>query len=151
MFLIPTMINMKKSRPVQQAVQHAITDGKTAVPQVEEMTVRLGYIKGNMSLTRKVMRFGIHLNLLLGIIKRIKSHQKTPVKMIFFATLADIFGSLYFLFDHPLYFTKTGFVKSVSPALQDRISWYSEFWWLLQCICEIFCKVVEIQDLQKDI
>ena len=68
MFLIPTMINMKKSRPVKQAVQHAITDGKTAVPQVEEMTVRLVYIKGNMSLTRKVMRFGIPLNLLLGMI-----------------------------------------------------------------------------------
>ena len=109
MFLIPTMVNMRKGQ-----VQHAIKDGKPGIPKVEDMTVRLGYIKANMSLTRKVMRFGVPLNLLLGIIKRIKSHQKTPVKMIFFATLADIFGSLYFLFDHPLYFTKTGFVKSWS-------------------------------------
>jgi len=97
----------------------------------EEMTVRLGYIKANMSLTRKVMRFGIPLNMLLGIIRRFKEHQKKEVKMIFFQTMADIFGSLYFIFDHPLYFAKTGFVKSWSPALQDRISWWSEFWWLL--------------------
>jgi hypothetical protein len=67
MFLIPTMVNMRKGK-----IEHAITDAKTSGPKVEEMTVRLGYIKGNMSLTRKVMRFGIPLNMLLGIIKRIK-------------------------------------------------------------------------------
>ena len=52
------------------------------------------------------------------------------------------------MFDHPLYFTRTGFVKSWSPALQDRVGWWSEFWWLLQCICEILCNVVAIQDMQ---
>ena len=73
---------MKKGK----AVQHAITDGKSLSPAVktEEMTVRLGYIKANMSLTRKVMRFGVPLNLLLGMVKRFKQHQKTEVKMIFF-------------------------------------------------------------------
>jgi hypothetical protein len=87
------------------------------VAKTEELTVRLGYIKANMSLTRKVMRFGLPLDFLLGIIKRFRQNQKSEVKMIFFQTIADIFGSLYNLFDHPLYFCKTGFVKSWSPEL----------------------------------
>ena len=84
-----------------------------------------------MSLTRKVMRFGQQIPILIGILKRFKAHRAKKVKMIFVQTLADIFGSLYFLFDHPLYFTNTGFLKTWSPELKDRIGWWSEFWWLL--------------------
>tara|TARA_B110000285_G_C14927311_1_gene515651 strand:+ start:74 stop:412 length:339 start_codon:yes stop_codon:yes gene_type:complete len=82
MFLIPTLNQMKKGK----AVQHAITDGRSSSSSIktEELTVRLGYIKANMSLTRKVMRFGVPLNLLLGIVKRFRQNQKGEVKMIFF-------------------------------------------------------------------
>jgi hypothetical protein len=97
-----------------------------------------------MSLTRKVMRFGQQIPILIGILKRFKAHRAKKVKMIFVQTLADIFGSLYFLFDHPLYFTNTGFLKTWSPELKDRIGWWSEFWWLLQCICEIMVHTVII-------
>ena len=67
-------------------MQHAITDGRSSssVAKTEELTVRLGYIKANMSLTRKVMRFGVPLELLLGMIKRFRQNQKSEVKMIFF-------------------------------------------------------------------
>ena len=70
--------------------------------------------------------------------------------MIFFQTMADIFGALYFLFDHPMYFHKIGLV-TFPPELATRISWWSEFWWLLQSICEVMCHVVAIQDMQVNL
>jgi len=67
-----------------------------------------------MGLTRKVMRFGLIIPIILGIIRRIRENAIKPVKNLILATIADIGGAFYFLLDHPLYFTKIGFVKSWS-------------------------------------
>lgn len=111
---------------------------------------KIAIIRGSMGMTRKIMRFGLEIPIIIGIIKRIKQHNKSPQKMIFIQTLADIFGALYFIFDHPLYFTKTGFLRGWSKELQDRIGWWSEVWWLLQTILEIACHVVAINDMEKE-
>ena len=75
---------------------------------------KLGFLKTNMGLTRKVMRFGLIIPIILGMIRRFRENAIKPVKNFILATIADIGGALYFLLDHPLYFTKIGFIKSWS-------------------------------------
>ena len=53
MFLIPTIKNMQ-------------------VQGFKRLIEKLGIIKSNMSLTRKVLRFGMQIPILLGIIKRFR-------------------------------------------------------------------------------
>ena len=65
---------------------------------------RLEKVQANMSLTRKVLRFGKPLPLIKAIIDRLKAHEKKPVRNILLRTLSDFFLALYFLSDHPLYF-----------------------------------------------
>jgi len=48
--------------------------------------------------------FGLPIPLIKGIMDRIKEHEKTPQRMIFWRTISDISLALYFLTDHPLYF-----------------------------------------------
>ena len=77
------------------------------------------------------MRFGGEISGLLGIIKRFQQHKISPVKMIFFQTMADIFGILYNLMDHPLYFIKVGFIKSWTPAQISKWDWYTDLMWFI--------------------
>ena len=67
--------------------------------------------------------------------------------MIYIQTLADIFGAGYFLFDHPLYFTKMGFVTTWSVDKQWNYEWTSELSWLLQCFLEVILHIVSIGDM----
>jgi hypothetical protein len=65
---------------------------------------RLDKLRGNMSLTRKVLRFGKPLPLIKAIMDRFKAHEKKPVRNILLRTISDISLALYFASDHPLYF-----------------------------------------------
>ena len=68
------------------------------------MKERLDKLGSNMSLTRKVLRFGKPLPLLKAIMDRTTDHQKKPVRNFWMRNLDDFFLILYFLTDHPLYF-----------------------------------------------
>jgi hypothetical protein len=83
----------------------------TQGPAYIDLKERLEKLAGNMSLTRKVLRFGKPLSLVKSIMDRIKQHEKSPVRMVFWRTLSDISLILYFLTDHPLYFHKIGLIK----------------------------------------
>jgi len=98
---------------------------------LEKMAAKMLIIKANMSLTRKVMRFGMQIPIALNIAKRFEQHKKEPVKYIYLQTLADIFGALFFCFDHPMYFVNTGFIKNWTDKRKQLISWLCEIWWLL--------------------
>ena len=97
------------------------------------------------------MRFGGEIGIILGIIRRFKENQVNPVKMIFFQTLGDLFGLLYLLLDHPLYFVKVGFIKGWSKAKLSTWDWYTDLMWFFQVLCEILCHIVAIQDMQKNL
>lgn len=51
--------------------------------------------------------------------------------MLFLQTLADFFGLLYIMMDHPLYFVKVGFLKSWSPEFTKKWDFYTDLMWLL--------------------
>jgi galactose mutarotase-like enzyme len=61
------------------------------------------------------MRFGIEIPVIIDIYNRYKLNKKNPVKMFLAQTLSDIFDILFNLGDHPMYFIRTGFMKSWSP------------------------------------
>jgi hypothetical protein len=69
-----------------------------------DMKDRLDKLSGNMSLTRKVLRFGCPIPLFLGILNRLKENEKKPQRMVLTRTISDTMLILYFLTDHPLYF-----------------------------------------------
>lgn len=50
----------------------------------EDAANRFALLKANMSLTRKVMRFGGEISIILRMIRRFKENQTNPVKMMFF-------------------------------------------------------------------
>ena len=82
--------------------------------------------------------------MILKIIQRFKDNQVKPVKMMFFQTLADLFGLLYLLMDHPLYFVKVGFVKSWAPEFTKKWDWYTDLMWVIQTAIEIPLHLVAI-------
>ena len=96
-----------------------------------------------MSLTRKVLRFGKPLPLVKAIYDKVKENEKKPVRMLFFRILSDISLMLYFLTDHPLYFNRIGLIKLDKKVL-DKIDWINNIFWLLNCIFDIMCDVVEL-------
>jgi hypothetical protein len=69
-----------------------------------DLVQRLTKLRGSMSQTRKVMRFGLEIPLIKGIRERLIQHEKSPVRMIFWKTISDISLILYFFTDHPMYF-----------------------------------------------
>lgn len=97
-----------------------------------------------MSLTRKIMRFGSGISILLRMLQRFKDSQNAPVKLMFFTTLADLFGLLYVLMDHPMYFVKVGFLKSWSPEKAARWDKYTDLMWFLEVMIQIPLHMVSI-------
>ena len=65
-------------------------------------------VERNCSLTRKVLRFGMEIPIIIGIVKRYRAKKE---KLFFLKTLADIFDIVYLMLDHPQYFHNTGFAK----------------------------------------
>jgi hypothetical protein len=49
----------------------------------DSLVGQLGIMKGSMSLTRKLFRFGGYFPTIVNIIKRFKENQKSPVKMLY--------------------------------------------------------------------
>ena len=74
MFLVPTLQDYRASKPIPQETDRML------VTAIEKLAI----VKNQMSLTRKVLRFGQELPLLIGILRRFKEHSEKPVKMIFF-------------------------------------------------------------------
>ena len=96
-----------------------------------ELISKLTVLKASMSLVRKVFRFGGEIPTLLKIIDRFKQNSIAPVKMMFLQTLSDLFGFVYLLLDHPMYFVKIGFIKSWTPEYLKKWDWWTDFMWLI--------------------
>ena len=103
-----------------------------------------------MSLTRKVLRFGKPLPLVKGIIDRLKTHETKPVRNVLLRTLADIYLSLYFLTDHPLYFQRIGFIN-MDKSWVDFIDYWNNIFWLLECVIDIYCDFIDLHHINVEI
>jgi peroxin-11C len=108
-----------------------------------ETKEKLEKLASNMSLTRKVLRFGKPIPLVKNIIDRYADHQKKPVKNFALRTFSDIFLSLYFLTDHPLYFQRIGFVK-MDKVLVDKIDYWNNIFWLLNAVLDIIADYFDL-------
>ena len=82
---------------------------KSRGPHFDEFIIRLTKLKSNMSMVRKVLRFGKEIPLITGMRDRIRAHEVSPQRMILFKSLSDFFLILYFFTDHPLFFHNIGF------------------------------------------
>lgn len=103
-----------------------------------------------MSLTRKVLRFGKPLPLVKTIIDRFKAHEKKPVPNLLLRTISDISLIMYFVTDHPLYFQRIGFIK-MDKKWVDFIDWWNNVFWLIECVLDIYCDLIDISIMNKEI
>lgn len=101
-------------------------------------------------MTRKVLRFGKEIPLITGIHARLSAHEKTPQRMVFWRTINDIALTLYFFTDHPLYLHNVGFVKYTKEYV-DKMDYINNVFWLLNCIFDILCTLVDVKCLQNEI
>ena len=115
-------------------------------PQNNDVKDKLERLQGNMSLTRKVLRFGKPIPLVKAIIDRVAEHSRKPVRNFTLRTLSDIFLILYFLTDHPLYFQKIGFIK-MDKNLVNQIDYINNITWLVNAVLDIICDISDLMHL----
>ena len=103
-----------------------------------------------MGMTRKILRFGKEIPLLVGIRNRLRLHEKDPQRMIFWRTLSDLSLILYFATDHPLYFNNLGFWKYDKKFIEN-CDYINNVFWLLNDLFDIMCTLADMMHLQRDI
>ena len=95
-------------------------------------------------MTRKVLRFGAYVPLILQILGRFKGKdQPKSHQMIFWRTVSDLSLVIYFLTDHPLYFQKIGFTK-FSKEFIKSVDYWNNIFWLANSVLDIICDLVEL-------
>jgi hypothetical protein len=116
----------------------------------QDLVQRLSKLKGSMSATRKVLRWGKALPLAVAVRNRLQDHAKSPVRSVFLKTMDNISLALYFLTDHPMYLQSIGFLK-LDPSFYKKLDFINNFFWLLQNLFDIATTLVEMSYLQKKI
>jgi hypothetical protein len=119
-------------------------------PTATDYKERIEKLGANMSLTRKVLRFGKPLPLVKAIIDRIAEHQKKHVRNFWLRNLDDFFLMLYFLTDHPLYFQRIGLIQ-MDKNLVSKIDYWNNVFWLLNAVLDIYCDLSDFMYLQNEI
>ena len=93
------------------------------------------------------MRMGLELPIVIGIIKR---HKQAKLTMInYLQTLGDIFDIGYLLFDHPSFFTNIGFINNWSKEFREKLSFFTELFWLLSTIVGLICTYSGIREIHQ--
>ena len=116
----------------------------------KDLITRLGALKGSCSHTRKVLRFGKEIPLIVGIRNRLRQHEQKPIRMVEYRTMSDLALMLYFATDHPLYFHSIGLWK-YSPGFVSNLSYINNVFWLLSSIFDMMVTLVEISHVQGEI
>ena len=116
----------------------------------KELITRLSKLKSNCSATRKVLRWGKEIPLVVGIRDRLNQHEAHPVRMIEYRTLSDLALIFYFLTDHPLYLHSIGLWK-FSPSFMRNCDYINNVFWLVSSLFDMMVTVVEIAHVQKEV
>lgn len=102
-----------------------------------------------MSITRKVLRFGRIIPVLNNIRNRFAENDKKPVNMLFTRTMADLCLAIYYLLDHPQYFSTIGFVK-FSKETANKLDFMCEFHWFIGIIFEVITDLGELRRIDRE-
>lgn len=140
----------KMCRVIQYTIMALLPILKARGAHFNELSARLSKLKSNMSMTRKVLRFGKEIPLITGIRNKLALHEVSPQRMILYKVLSDLTLILYFFTDHPLYLHNVGFWK-YSPQFMKNCDYINNVFWLLSSLFDIMVTVVEINHLQKQI
>ena len=140
----------KMCRIIQYAIMGLLPTLKSKGAHYKELHDRLNKLKSQMSLTRKVIRFGKELPLIVGIRNRLRLHEKTPQSMVFFRTLSDLSLILYFFTDHPMFFNNIGFWKYEKKFIEN-CDYINNVFWLLNDLFDIMCTLSDMKNLQTEI
>lgn len=140
----------KTCRVIQYTIMALLPILKARGAHFNELSARLSKLKSNMSMTRKVLRFGKEIPLITGIRNKLALHEVSPQRMILYKVLSDLTLILYFFTDHPLYLHNVGFWK-YSPQFMKNCDYINNVFWLLSSLFDIMVTVVEINHLQKQI
>jgi len=140
----------KSCRIIQYAIMGILPTLKARGAHYNELSDRLGKLRGSMSATRKVLRFGKEIPLITNIRNNLAKHEVTPQRMILYKVLNDLALALYFFTDHPLYLHNVGFWK-FSPEFIKKCDYINNIFWLLNALFDIVISVEEIDYQQKQI
>ena len=116
----------------------------------DELYIRLNKFKTQMSLTRKLLRFGKELPLITNIHNNIAQNKQSPVRMLVWKILNDLALALYFFTDHPLYLHATTFWR-YSPGFIEKCDYVNNIFWLLNCLLDIVVSIEEILHQKKQL
>mmetsp|Transcript_40374 Transcript_40374/g.29748 ORF Transcript_40374/g.29748 Transcript_40374/m.29748 type:complete len:156 (+) Transcript_40374:1-468(+) len=142
--LINTKLGRDKTcRIIQYFIKFLLPILQAQGPRYLDLKERLEKLASNMSMTRKVLRFGSPIPLIIGMMSRMKENEQKPVRMFFWRTVSDFMLILYYLTDHPLYFQKVGFAKFDSAFIQLLDKWNNIFW-LLNSLLDLMCDIVDL-------
>ena len=140
----------KLCRIIQYAIMGILPTMQGKGAHYHNLMERLIKLRVSMGMTRKVLRFGKEIPLLVGIRNRLRLHEKDPQRMIFWRTLSDLSLILYFATDHPLYFNNLGFWKYDKKFIEN-CDYINNVFWLLNDLFDIMCTLADMMHLQKDI
>ena len=138
----------KMCRVIQYFIMAILPILKSRGAHFNELNERLGKLKSNMSMTRKVLRFGKEFPLITNIRNNLAKHEISPVRMILYKVLNDLALTVYFFTDHPLYLHNVGFWK-YSPTFIKKCDFINNIFWLLNCLFDIVVTIEEINYQKK--
>lgn len=110
------------------------------------VTLKAKKLSGNLSIVRKVLRFGMPVQVIMNIISRSKSKMKI-IKFI-----RDLFSLLYYATDHLLYFYRVRLIswKKNLKHIQ-MVDVIRNLAWVCLLVAKIVDYVKEIHSVQKKI
>jgi len=105
MKLINTRVGRDKTcRIIQYFLKFIVPILATQGDKYGTLKEKFEKLGSNMSLTRKVLRFGSYIPLIQNMTKRLQDYNPRNKGLVFWRTISDLSLVIYFLTDHPLYF-----------------------------------------------
>jgi len=108
---------------------------------------RSSKLSASMGITRKVLRFGLPLDLMLQIIRRYQAGGNQGLGWV--RSLSQFFGALYFLSDHILYAYKIGLmVERPKSSIVSATDVFNNLVWLLEDVLCIVADAIDVHNVQ---
>ncbi|CAD8058777.1 unnamed protein product [Paramecium sonneborni] len=107
-----------------------------------ELSLKCKNLSSNMSLTRKVLRFGRTIGIIISIIELSKSKGNKAI--ILNKILMNISCFLYFLVDHTHWFCKIQVIQN--PILEAKADYWSDALWCFEAFFDCVALILEIKE-----
>lgn len=97
---------------------------------------------------RNVFRIGLELPVLNDMRKQLGKHQKSSVRNIFMKTLDNIFLSIYYMTDHPMWLHSIGVLKFKDKTF-ERLDFVNNFACMISVIFDVIVTLTEMKRLSN--